>query len=55
AMNNNKKFGKINSADLGIAIKRALRCAKERLRKSRLSATLRNRNPRMEMEDEDDE
>ncbi|KAK0072622.1 hypothetical protein PV325_011105, partial [Microctonus aethiopoides] len=54
AMNNNKKFGKVNRADSVTSMKRALHSAKERLRKSRISATSRSRIPRMEMEDEDE-
>ncbi|KAK0071426.1 hypothetical protein PV326_001266 [Microctonus aethiopoides] len=51
AMNNNKKFGKVNRKDLADSVQRALHCAKERLRKSRLATALRNRGE--ETEDED--
>lgn len=51
AMNNNKKFGKVNRKDLTDSVQRALHCAKERLRKSRLATALRNRGE--ETEDED--
>ncbi|KAK0071072.1 hypothetical protein PV326_001723 [Microctonus aethiopoides] len=42
-MNNNKKFGKVNRMDLADSVQRALHCAKERLKKSRISIALRNR------------
>ncbi|KAK0157250.1 hypothetical protein PV327_011315 [Microctonus hyperodae] len=41
AMNNNKKFGKVNQKNFADAMKHALHCAKERLRKSRIATAPR--------------
>ncbi|KAK0156967.1 hypothetical protein PV327_011487, partial [Microctonus hyperodae] len=54
-MNRNKNFKKVDRAIVAESMRRALRCAKERLRKSRMVAATNNQDPQREMDDDEDE